>query len=66
MAGALGVRLGGPNSYGGVVVDKPWLNQAGRDPEDAEFAPAIKMLWAVTSMAAGLALLATGFMRGWL
>ena len=24
-AGALGVRLNGPNHYGGVLVDKPWL-----------------------------------------
>lgn len=24
-AGALGVKLNGPNSYGGVLVDKPWI-----------------------------------------
>lgn len=28
MAGALGVRLGGPSTYGGIVVDKPYI---GRD-----------------------------------
>lgn len=66
MAGALGVRLGGPNRYGGVIVEKPWLNEAGRDPQDADLAPAQKTLWAVNIMAAGLAVLATGFIRGWL
>lgn len=32
MAGALGVRLSGPRSYGGVVSDEPWLNGAAPDP----------------------------------
>lgn len=30
MAGALGVRLGGPSSYGGQIVEKPYIG----DPED--------------------------------
>jgi adenosylcobinamide-phosphate synthase len=29
MAGALGVRLGGPVSYDGALADKPWLGQGG-------------------------------------
>lgn len=32
MAGALGVRLSGPRSYGGVVSDEPWLNGTAPDP----------------------------------
>lgn len=32
MAGALGVRLSGPRSYGGVSVDEPWLNGTAPDP----------------------------------
>lgn len=32
MAGALGVRLSGPRSYGGVQTDEPWLNESARDP----------------------------------
>ena len=33
MAGALGVRLSGPRSYGGRVSEEPWLNGAARDPQ---------------------------------
>ena len=32
MAGALGIRLSGPRSYGGVVSDEPWLNGMAHDP----------------------------------
>jgi adenosylcobinamide-phosphate synthase len=66
MAGALGLRLGGPNHYGGVLVEKPWLNPAGRDPKDADLPPAYKLLWAVNLGAGGLGLLLTGLTRGWL
>ncbi len=34
MAGALGVRLGGPLAYDGIVQDKPWIGD-GRAPADA-------------------------------
>jgi len=36
-AGALGVRLGGPSVYGGVVVEKPWIGEEYR-PLDYETA----------------------------
>ncbi len=29
MAGALGIMMGGPSSYGGVIVEKPWIGEAG-------------------------------------
>ncbi len=29
LAGALGVRLGGPSRYGGELVEKPWINGEG-------------------------------------
>ncbi len=29
MAGAIGIRMGGPSAYGGVVVDKPYIGEAG-------------------------------------
>ena len=35
-AGALGVRLGGPNYYGGVLVDKPWINRLGRETTEGD------------------------------
>jgi adenosylcobinamide-phosphate synthase len=33
MAGALGVRLGGPSTYGGVVSKKPYLGEERQGPE---------------------------------
>ena len=37
LAGALGIRLGGPRVYAGGLADEPWLNAAAPDPgpEDA-------------------------------
>jgi adenosylcobinamide-phosphate synthase len=35
MAGALGIRMGGPAAYGGVVVEKPYIGEA-RTKETAE------------------------------
>ncbi len=55
-AGALGVRLGGPNFYGGIPVDKPWLNPAGRDPLPPDLAAAHRLLGGVTGLAGLLAL----------
>ena len=31
MAGALGIRMGGPSTYGGVVVSKPYIGEAASD-----------------------------------
>lgn len=31
MAGALGVRLGGPSTYGGILVDKPYIGEGKRE-----------------------------------
>ncbi len=33
MAGALGIRLGGPNYYGGRLVEKPYIGQERKEPE---------------------------------
>jgi adenosylcobinamide-phosphate synthase len=46
-AGALGVRLGGTNSYGGAVEQRPELG-AGRAPETADIARAVRLSRAVT------------------
>jgi adenosylcobinamide-phosphate synthase len=32
MAGALDLRLGGPNVYGGVLVEKPYIGQGSAYP----------------------------------
>ena len=35
-AGALGVQLGGPSMYGGILVNKPFIGEAARDIEPAD------------------------------
>ncbi len=43
MAGALGVRLSGPRSYGGVETPEPWLNAGARDPEAADLMRGLRL-----------------------
>ena len=53
-AGALGLRLGGTNVYGGVAEVRPELGE-GRAPEPADIRRAIRLSRAVTAAATGLA-----------
>jgi adenosylcobinamide-phosphate synthase len=55
-AGALGVRLGGTNVYGGVAEARPQLGE-GRAPEPDDIRRAVRLSRAVTVAAAGLAVL---------
>jgi adenosylcobinamide-phosphate synthase len=55
-AGALGLRLGGANVYGGVTEARPELGD-GRAPEPADIRRAIRLSRAVTVAATGLAVL---------
>ena len=55
-AGALGLRLGGANVYGGVTEARPQLGD-GRTPEPADIGRAIRLSRAVTVAATGLAVL---------
>ncbi|MFH1033725.1 MAG: adenosylcobinamide-phosphate synthase CbiB [Pseudomonadota bacterium] len=64
-AGALGVRLGGPNYYGGVLVDKPWINPTGRQPGGADIATMERLLVLTSALAAGLGLVLVWLARGW-
>ena len=43
MAGALGVRLSGPRSYGGKPTAEPWLNGEGQDPQAADLARGLRI-----------------------
>ncbi len=52
MSGALGLRLGGPNVYHGALVQKPWIGDAVRQPELADIPRAIRLLFAVSTLAA--------------
>lgn len=55
-AGALGLRLGGPNHYHGRLVEKPWLNPGGRDPVPQDVPNALGLMLAAATLAAILAL----------
>jgi adenosylcobinamide-phosphate synthase len=55
-AGALGLRLGGTNVYGGVTETRPELGD-GRDPEPADIRRAVRLSRAVTVAATVLAVL---------
>jgi len=58
VAGALGVRLGGPVSYGGRVVEHPYLGDAAADPGPQHIGAAVRLmvLAAVLSLVLGFLL----------
>ncbi len=62
MAGALGVRLSGPRSYGGAESAEPWLNAGARDPGPEDLHRGLGLYRRATllfGMALGLALAVT-------
>jgi adenosylcobinamide-phosphate synthase len=61
-AGALGVRLGGTNVYGGVLEKRPGLGE-GRAPGSGDIRRAILLSRAVTATATALAVLIAGYRR---
>jgi adenosylcobinamide-phosphate synthase len=54
LAGALGVRLGGPSVYFGQSVDKPWIGAEGTDPGALEYRSTVHLLYLISFVAAGL------------
>jgi adenosylcobinamide-phosphate synthase len=58
MAGALGVRLGGPASYGGVPSMKPLLGDPGEPIDRATVRRAVRIMYVVALHAAALSLAA--------
>ena len=50
-AGALGLRLAGPAVYFGQVVEKPWLNQEGRESEPGDILRANRLMYAAAFLA---------------
>ncbi|MEM6827834.1 MAG: adenosylcobinamide-phosphate synthase CbiB [Pseudomonadota bacterium] len=60
MAGALGVRLSGPRSYGAKTSKEPWLNAEATDPTMADLSRALS-LYRLSMV--GLAILLAGI--GW-
>lgn len=62
-AGALGVRLGGTNSYGGEVREGPDLGE-GPQPEAADIVRAVRLMRLCCAMLALLAVIVEKFRRG--
>ncbi len=58
IAGALGIRLSGPRTYGEATSNEPWLNSGARDPSAADIRRALALYRGVAiAMACILALL---------
>ncbi|MDR0805904.1 MAG: adenosylcobinamide-phosphate synthase CbiB [Enterobacteriaceae bacterium] len=51
VAGALGVRLGGPNVYFGILVEKPWIGDATREIDLEDIPETTKLMKAASVMA---------------
>jgi adenosylcobinamide-phosphate synthase len=62
-AGALGVRLGGTNAYGGVLRKGPFLGD-GRSSLPEDIRRAVKLMRRCCALFAFLAVIAEGFRRG--
>lgn len=61
MAGALGVRLSGPRSYGSGIRDEPWLNSDAPDPQPRDLETGLA-LYRRAMIALGALLLATALL----
>lgn len=51
VAGALGIRLGGPNDYFGERVEKPWIGDAQRDISVDDISQTIRLMWVASTLA---------------
>lgn len=54
VAGALGIRLGGPNDYFGERVEKPWIGDARRDIAVDDISQTIRLMWVASTLALAL------------
>lgn len=54
VAGALGVRLGGPNNYFGQRVEKPWIGDELRAITPDDIPRTIRMMWLAATLALAL------------
>lgn len=54
MAGALGIRLSGPRTYGDARVEEPWVNAGARDPGAADIARASALFIRAMGLCLGL------------
>ena len=54
VAGALGIRLGGPNDDFGERVEKPWIGDAQRDISVDDISHTIRLMWVASTLALAL------------
>ncbi len=54
VAGALGIRLGGPNDYFGERVEKPWIGDAQRSISVDDISRTIRLMWVASTLALAL------------
>ncbi|MDY0220278.1 MAG: adenosylcobinamide-phosphate synthase CbiB [Desulfobacterium sp.] len=54
-AGALGVKLGGPNLYHGTMVEKPFIGQGFKDPDQSMIARACELMVMASFVATSIA-----------
>lgn len=54
VAGALGVRLGGPNHYFGELVEKPWIGDEQREINQQDIKLTIRLMFVSSAIALGL------------
>ncbi|HBU8848935.1 adenosylcobinamide-phosphate synthase CbiB [Citrobacter sedlakii] len=57
VAGALGIRLGGPNDYFGERVEKPWIGDAQREITVNDIPQTIRLMWVASTLALALFML---------
>ncbi|QMI05617.1 adenosylcobinamide-phosphate synthase CbiB [Citrobacter sp. RHB25-C09] len=50
VAGALGIRLGGPNDYFGERVEKPWIGDATRNVTVDDISRTIRLMWVASTL----------------
>jgi adenosylcobinamide-phosphate synthase len=58
MAGALGVRLGGPSTYFGRLVEKPYIGEPAQELDSERYRQAIRLMYATSAAMAALTLAA--------
>lgn len=54
VAGALGIRLGGPNKYFGELVDKPWIGDEEREIDIQDIRLSIRLMMTASALALAL------------
>lgn len=64
VAGALGVRLGGPNDYFGERVEKPWIGDERRAIAVDDISRTIRLMWLASLLALALFALARYLLAG--